>query len=307
MTETRHIPQISPDKPLKSRSPNESSTPISPLAISHNLPYTTILEMSTPELKPGTEVFTLGVPNYSELSYHIRIDAMTSDEKLDWLSNHILKQEHHLLREPHNIPQIRPEAKIMFLTGGPKSDVTEARDFDGNLIHTRHLDHPRPMFAEIPEALASISHWFDLTIESKRDNTAMPTPVPPLSEVADVVYNISHLLTLDPNFSDNYTEYLDRIAGSLGFNLDQLLTLTVYKYNFRLGQGKSQKNIAVENGMLEKVISQKDGNGTALYPMATESQFQKTFHTLSEVQALLNTRLEQLRQEYEWQADEIQK
>ncbi len=248
-------------------------------------------------------MFSHGVPNYNELNYHIRIDAMTMEDKLSWLSNHILKEEQRLLREPHNIPQHRPEAKIMFLTGGPKSDVTEARDFDGNLIHTRHLDHPRPMFAEIPEALASISHWFDLTIQSKEQNSDPPSPIPALSEISDVVYNISHLLTLDPNFGDNYTEYLDRIAGSLGFNLDQLLTLTVYKYNFRLGQGKSQKNIPVENAMLAKVIAQTGPDGVPLYPNPTESQFQKTFHTLSEVQSLLNTRLEQLRQEYEWQMD----
>lgn len=230
---------------------------------------------------------------------------MTPEEKLDWLSNHILKEEYRLLREPHGIPQSRPEAKIMFLTGGPKSDVTEARDFDDNLIHTRHLDHPRPMFAEIPEALSSISHWFDLLIDSKRENTDPPSPVHPLSEIADVVYNVSHLMTLDPSFEDNYKEYVTRIADSLGYSLDQILTLTVYKYNFRLGQGRSQKNIPIENAMFEKILARTDSNGEKLFPTPKENQFQKTFHTLSEVQTLLNTRLEQLRQEYEWKRDTL--
>jgi len=259
--------------------------------------------MGTPDTRPGGENFNHGVPSYDELHYHVRIDAMTLEEKLDWLSNHILKEEHRLLREPYNLPQVRAESKIMFLTGGPKSDVTEARDFEGNLIHTRHLDHPRPMFAEIPEAINSIHHWFDLNIQSKEQNIAPPSPVPPISEVADVVYNISHLLTLDPNFAENYTEYLTRISGSLGFSLDQLLTLAVYKYNFRLDQGKSQKNITIENNIIGKVLAQTGPDGKPAYSTPSESQFQKTFHTLSEVGVLLNTRLEQLRQDYEWKSD----
>lgn len=259
-----------------------------------------ILDMGTPDIRVAREIFTQGAPGYSELQYRIRIDAMTSKDKISWLSDHILKEEQRLLREPYNLPQVRPEGKIMFLTGGPKSDVTEARDFDGNLIHTRHLDHPRPMFAEIPEALSSISHWFDLLIQSREQNTAPPSPVSPLSEIADVVYNISHLITLDPHFTENYTEYLNRIAESMGFSLDQLLTLTVYKYNFRLGQGKSQKNISVEDMIIEKVLAQKESDGTPKYPKPTQKEFQKTFHTLAEVQSLLNTRLEQIRQDYEW-------
>ncbi len=261
--------------------------------------------MSSAELNPGAGVFNHHAPNFSELHYHVRIDAMTESDKLYWLSDQILKEEHRLLREAYNMPQVRPEAKIMFLTGGPKSDVTEARDFDGNLIHTRHLDHPRPMFAEIPEALSSISHWFDLTIQSKENNTAPPSPVSALSEVSDVVYNISHLLTLDEPFHDEYTEYLRRISGSLGFSLDQLLTIAVYKYNFRLGQGKSQKNIGLENEIIEKVLNKTGANGKKLFNTPTETQFQRTFHTLSEVQTLLNTRLEQLRQEHEWKKNPV--
>jgi|GEM_PF-705240 len=261
--------------------------------------------MNTAEFPKSPELFSNNAPNFSELHYHIRIDAMTEDEKWHWLSDQVLKEEHRLLREPYNMPQIRPEAKIMFLTGGPKSDVTEARDFEGNLIHTRHLDHPRPMFAEIPEALSSISHWFDLMIQSKENNTPPPSIVAPMSEISDVVYNVSHLITLDPYFWEEYVEYLKRMAGSLGFSMDQLLTLAVYKFNFRLGQGKSQKNIGIENDLLAKVLAKVNPEGKPLYPTPSESQFQKTFHTLAEVQTLLNTRLEQLRQEHEWKKNPV--
>lgn len=256
--------------------------------------------MSTAERLSGIDGHHLHAPNLSELHYRIRIDAMTEQDKLSWLSNHIFKEEHRLLREPYNMPQLKPESKIMFLTGGPKSDVTQARDFDGNLIHTRHLDHPRPMFAEIPEALSAISHWFDMMIQSKDNNTPKPSTVPALSEIADVVYNVSHLITLDEPFAREYGEYLKRVSGSLGLSLDQLLTIAVYKYNFRLGQGKSQKNITIENDLIENILKKVGPDGKPVFPMPSEAQFQKTFHTLAEVGTLLNTRLEQLRQEHEW-------
>lgn len=262
-------------------------------------------EMGSPDLLPGREFFGHGAPGFNELNYHIRIDAMTTEEKLDWVSRHVLKEEERLLRIPLNLPPARPEAKIIFLTGGPKDDVTEARDFEGNLIHTRHLDHPRPMFAEIPEAQNAIHHWFDLLIQSKDQNTAPPSPVSPLAEVADVVYNVSQLITLDQSFAENYRLYLERIAGSLGFSLDQLLTLAIYKFNFRLGQGKSQKNVPVENNILERVLSQKGPDGKPLYPSPSERQFQKTYHTLAEVRVLLNTRMQQLEQDYEWKKDQM--
>ncbi len=161
------------------------------------------------------------------------------------------------------------------------------------------------MFAEIPEALNSISHWFDMLAISKEPEGKLPSPVAPISEVSDVVYNISHLLTLDPNFYENYTVYLDRIADSLGFSLDQLLTVALYKYNFRLGQGKSQKNIIVENSMIENLMKQTQPDGKPFIPTPNETQFQQTFHTLSEVQSMLKTRLDQLRQADEWRKNAL--
>lgn len=246
-----------------------------------------------PETQPAKTI------PFKEIKYNIRIEALHTDEKLDLLANFFLKLEHLHLRENHRKPQLPPEAKIMFLTGGPKRDVTEARDFDGNLIHTRHLEHPRPMFAEIPEALSAISHWFD----QKEHGVESPSPVHPISEVADVVYNITHLLTLDPNFYDNYNVYLQRIAASMGFSLDQLLTVTLYKYNFRLGQGKSQKDILLENTIIESLLTQQTPDGRSVIPTPTETQFQHTYHTLAEVEYLLNTRLNQLRQAHAWQKE----
>lgn len=265
-----------------------------------------VLDMGIGELPRGSEALLSAAPNFSEIRTHVRIDAMTAKEKLDWLSSKALQLEHKYLREPHGITkQLAAEAKIIFLTGGESGDVTEERDFEGNLIHTRHLDRPRPMFAEIPEALGAISHWFDITRQNQDNNLPPPSPVAALSEISDVVYNVSHLLTLDPKFQENYTEYLSRIAGSLGYDLDQLLTIAMYKYNFRLGQGKTQKNIGIENDLIAKVLKKTDRDGKPLYTTPTESQFQKTFQTLSKVQGLLNTRKAQLKEAFEWDRDPV--
>lgn len=261
--------------------------------------------MSSAELQSRTQIFNHHAPNFSEIHTHVRIDAMTEEEKWHWLSKDILTMEHQYLRETHGLSQKRPESAIIFLTGGKTGDVTEERDFEGNLIHTRHLDRPRPMFAEIPEARSAISHWFDLVRQSQDLNTPMPTVIPVISEITDVVYNVSHLLTLDPSFQNEYSSYISMIAESLGFTVDQLLTLTMYKYNFRLGQGKSQKNIAIENDLLERVMTKADAGGKPAYPTPTESQMQMTFRTLKRVETLLDTRWEQLHQKHDWKKNPV--
>ena len=72
------------------------------------------IEMTTAEFRSGPEIINPHAPNFSELHYHVRIDAMTEDDKLYWLSDQILKEEHRLLREPYNMPQIRPRPKSCF-------------------------------------------------------------------------------------------------------------------------------------------------------------------------------------------------
>ena len=106
-------------------------------------------------------------------------------------------------------------------------------------------------------------------------------------------------MTLDKFFWEEYNGYLNRIAGALGYSMDQLLTIAVYKYNFRLGQGKSQKISVSKTISLQKYLPKSaltanrcsGPNGDAI---------PKTFHTLAEVQTMFNTRLEQLRQEHAW-------
>ena len=137
---------------------------------------------------------------------------MSEEEKFAWLATHSLSLEHKYLRVPHGLPQIRPESKIMFLTGGPKSDVTEAIDFKNHAIYSREHGSERPKFAEIPEALGAISAWFDRIAETKEQAIPSPSPALALGEVADVVYNLIHLTKLDKPFQDQYRMYLDLMA-----------------------------------------------------------------------------------------------
>ena len=60
-------------------------------------------------------------------------------------------------------------------------------------------------------------------------------------------------------------------------------------------------------GLSSSKSSKKTPEGKAAFTTPSESQFQKTFHTLSEVQTQLNTRLEQMRQEYFWNKDPLPK
>lgn len=235
---------------------------------------------------------------YQELKYTLDIDRMSTQDKLKWLADDSRQLEERYLRPGK--PPHPAEAKLLFLFGGEKRDVTEALDFDKNPIHTRKLNRPRPKSAEIPEALTKISEWFD-KVDKTTDGSTLPSTAEQLGEIADVVYNVTHLISLDTPFKNDYIGYLHLLAQSAGLTMDQLLTATIYKYNFRLGQGKSQKDIPTETAIMQSLLDRKNPNGTPFIPSPTGEQLHTTFHTLSEINNLLQSRYRQLKQMHTWQ------
>lgn len=235
---------------------------------------------------------------FQELKYTLDIDRMTTQDKLTWLANDSRQLEERYLRPGK--PAHPAEAKLLFLFGGDKRDVTEALDFDQNPIHTRKLSRPRPKAAEIPEALTKISEWFD-RVDRTPDGSPPPSMAEQLGEVVDVVYNITHLVALDTPFRNDYINYITLLANSCGLTLDQLLTATIYKYNFRLGQGKSQKDLQTETAIIQSLMDRKNPDGSPFIPSPTSEQLHRTFHTLSEIQNLLHSRYRQLEQMHKWQ------
>jgi hypothetical protein len=241
---------------------------------------------------------------YEHLRFNLDVLGMSKDEKLDWLANHALILEHKHLREIHGLPQIAPEAKIQFLTGGKFNDVTKATDFDGLPIHTRYITKPKdpsPKLGEIPEALGEISSWFEKYAESNERHTPVPSKVGPLNEISDVIYCLANLTTLDESAYAEYVLYMEEIARSLEMPLDKLLTVTILKYNYRFGQGKSQKNHQVEDQILASFIQNaKNTDGTPYLKEPTNEHLHATFHKLSEIGNLLVNRVRGLKQLHDW-------
>lgn len=249
--------------------------------------------MSMPEVTPIHRPF-------EHLRFNLDVLSMTKDEKLDWLANHALMLEHKYLREIHGLPQIAPEGKIQFLTGGKLNDVTKAVDFDGIPIHTRYITKPKdpsPKLGEIPEAYGAINNWFETYADNHERHLPPPSKIGPLNEISDVIFCLANLVTLDKSAPSGYIQYMEEIAKALGTPLDKLLTITVLKYNYRLGQGKSQKNHAVEDQILISFLdSAKNADGTPYIVEPSNVQLHNTFHTLSGIENLLVNRVHDLKQ-----------
>jgi hypothetical protein len=189
----------------------------------------------------------------------------------------------------------------MFLTGGPKSDVTEAIDFENHPIYSREHGSERPKFAEIPEALGAISAWFDRIAENAGQDLPSPSPALALGEVADVVYNLIHLTELDNPFQDQYRQYIDLMAKASGLSPNELLLITVVKYNYRLGQGGSRKDLREEVQLMEQLLKPRGDDGKPLVRTPTQKEMKLLFHRMSEISTSLTQRFDQLKQIYEWE------
>lgn len=249
--------------------------------------------MSMPEISP------VHLP-YEHLRFNLDVLSMSKEDKLDWLASHALSLEHKYLREIHGLPQIAPEGKIQFLTGGKLKDVTKAVDFDGLPIHTRYITKPKdpsPKLGEIPEAFSAINSWFETYADNHERHLPPPSKIGPINEISDVIYCLANLTSLDKAAPLAYTQYMEEIANSLGVPLDKLLTITVLKYNYRFGQGKSQKNHQIEDQILSSFLeSAKNPDGSSYISEPTNEQLHSTFHVLSGIDNLLVNRVHDLKQ-----------
>lgn len=251
--------------------------------------------MTTETLRSPQESFR----PYLELRTHHNIEFMNTDQLFTWLAVDALNFEHTYLRAKHGLDQISPEGKILFLVA---NDVTQAKDFKGNFIHTRHIEKPKenaPKLGEIPEALASISDWFESYTDTKVHNAPEPSKIHPVNEVLDVVYNLANLSTLDPSNRERYVTFIRQIAKDSGIPMEQLLRVTALKYNFRLGQGRSIKDHATEDMMLLQYFAEKNKSSTPI-PLPSNQQLHQTFTTLSEIDSYLSRHVDQLRQLSNW-------
>jgi hypothetical protein len=227
------------------------------------------------------------------------IESMTVDEKLGLLSQ-FLSLEHKYLRAPHNLPQIRPEGKIDFIVA---YDVTQAKDFNDNFIHTRYRDKAKeaaPKFGEGLEAISAISRYFEDFQERKNLGLPPPNKANVINEITDVVYCLGNLMTLDGTYREQYKLYIHEIASSMGLSLDELLTFTIFKYNFRLGHGKSQKDHMAEDIMFQEVLNQKKPDGSPMYHIPTNDELRMTFQKMTNIIDLLWGRKKTLKTLHEW-------
>lgn len=241
----------------------------------------------------STEVPTANLAGM--LSVERRFTEMTADEKLLHIAVIFLALEHKYLREPLNKPQISADAKLLFLIGPENFDVTTASSFTGEKIYTRG-PASRTKFPEILEAVDAISGWFDLVDETKADtDEALPSRVKPISEVCDVVYCLAQLTMLDSEFEIPYRRHIENLAKAGGFSVDELLLITLVKYNYRLGQGKSRKNFVEEEALIDALFKGDGSQNLAPVHLPNGEEMMNLSRKLGFIFHDLKARFEQLR------------
>lgn len=205
--------------------------------------------------------------------------------------------------------------KLLFLTGGDQEDVITAQDFWGNPIYTKlHFDPTidradlkfRDRYpvkdAEIQEATSAISSFiqmvrsraaelgikhYDVDLKTLLGSFQLPKV---LSEISDIAWNIVCLDRLDPNF--NYMDNLIAISEALGFTTQQMLFMTIVKYDLRINTNNGKKDIEGENQKIAGLLK------AGVLPIPTLGQLSRAYAELRLIdQTILRTRLMQLKTE----------
>ena len=195
-------------------------------------------------------------PEY-KMRFKIALDSLSPDEKINIIKHIFLELEERYLRVPSGEPRMDAYKKLGFLCADVDTfDVTELVGLDGRKAYTRVLPRDRIKTPEVFEFFTAASDHDDLVdeyIEQGKEDQ-IPIPVKALSELADLVYNILQLERLDSVNTSNYRDHLNRIVGQTGLTLNQMLLITLIKYNFRYGFGKSRKDIHLEEKAIEALF-----------------------------------------------------
>ena len=175
--------------------------------------------------------------------------------------------------------------KLLFLTGGYTGDVIVTQDVFGNYIYTKlfqsdnppdvespefRLDHP-VKDPEVHEATSSITGLIkQVAAEAERQSIELgrevnardldlrqflgPFQLPEvISEIADVVFTLTNLMTIDPGH--DYEDYLTSIAIAMDYHPAELLWVAYVKYSYRYaGLGEAKKNVETENLLIARAL-----------------------------------------------------
>lgn len=190
------------------------------------------------------------------------LSNLSINQMTNFVGNVLLELEEHYLRGGDESKRMPADGKVVFLNASRKTiDVTKIKNRRGENYYTRKTKFRRIKTAEIFETFVAISDHHDLVDElidlNKRDE--IPLPIHAWSEISDIVFNLIQLIYLDEFNKGQYERFIKRIAKSINFSEEQLLMMTMIKYNFRYGFGRSRKDPHVEDAAIEALLMKTEG------------------------------------------------
>ncbi|GIK83462.1 MAG: hypothetical protein BroJett025_00840 [Patescibacteria group bacterium] len=148
-----------------------------------------------------------------------------------------LERENKLYRENTGRKNIRAtwSDKLMSLVGSLDGTyiLSGVLNHEGDPVRTKVDDHYKA--AEAAEVMAIHAAYLD---------GGEPSITKVMAEVADGVYNLTQLLSLDPDpeTSAKYEKYLEQLTKILGVSRASMLTLAIAKYHHRTYYSKEGRN-----------------------------------------------------------------
>lgn len=206
--------------------------------------------------------------------------------------------------------------KLLFLTGGVERDVVIARDPWENYIYTKLYSDPinqnidpnsadfrkkNPYKAgEVDEVRGAVSLFIGKVEAQAKDshvgyeevdlrlflNDPLHDLPEVLSEIADIVYNMQNVDSLDTDY--NYEGSIREIADDLGYSFSQALYLAYLKYDLRVRQNGKKKILEENMKIREEILGDR-------LPIPDLGQLSVALGTINRIDSnIISTRLRQL-------------
>ena len=221
----------------------------------------------------------LTVEEFASMSTRDILMAFTSKDGIQQATDLIYKQECSIYRAGAGVT---PEGKIIFCIGdGETNDLRNCQNFDGTSVRTKPASFAKA--PEVFEVIAEISAF----LEDKPGATTEKL----YSEIADIFYNLFHLIQTDSDFATPYSKWIEALADVLGLTVVQVGHFVLAKYRLRMYDNLGKNSFEAENDEIRVVLNEIGA--------ASKDQISNFYSALNTLwNQCLSLRLEQLGGEY---------
>ncbi|TXG76479.1 hypothetical protein E6Q11_04425 [Candidatus Dojkabacteria bacterium] len=196
-------------------------------------------EMFGPFMSPASAPLSEQSPLVPERPHvsHADIVKMNESKLLAYVTGELREAEIRMYGEND------AEAKIIFLGGGKKHNISKAKTWDGV-----------PIYKKTPE-FAKWSEVYEFMGAANRYTDGKGSLGEFVSEAADLVYNFAFLTKADTyEHAPDYLEIIEQIASTLGWTSREALLVAAVKYHQRFIHAKG-KDPDEEDRLMDRLLA----------------------------------------------------